>query len=256
MIKKGMNTLISLFIVFGMLASATPAFADSRGTELKGSIAAVDIVASTVTVTPSRGGANVTLVVNASTYLRRLGRTATIADLQVGDLVEAKYTPGTLVASKIEAKLNLVELKGSIAAVDTAANTVTVTSSRGGASVTLVVTASTYIKRLGRAATIVDLQVGDLVEAKYSPVTLQASSIEAELNLVELKGSVVAVDAVAGSLTVTPYRGGASVTLTVNASTYITRRGVSVTLASLLVGDRVEAKYLAGTMLASKVEVK
>ncbi|MCX6068828.1 MAG: hypothetical protein NT121_24280, partial [Chloroflexi bacterium] len=61
---------------------------------------------------------------------------------------------------------------------------------------------------------------------------------------------------VAGSLTVTPYRGGASVTLTVNASTYITRRGVSVTLASLLVGDRVEAKYLAGTMLASKVEVK
>jgi small nuclear ribonucleoprotein (snRNP)-like protein len=256
MFRKTTHVLTVLSVVFGMLAAATPAFASSSGSELKGIIASVDTSANTVTIAPKDGSANVTVNVDTSTKIKRNGKSASIADLLVGDKAEVKYNPSTMLASKIEASINWTELKGVIAAVDTTANTVTITPSKGGANVTLNVDASTKIKRNGKSAALAELQVSDKVESKYNGATLLASKIEAKTNTAELKGVIAAVDTTASTVTITPSKGGADVTLTVDASTLIKRNGKSAALADLLVGDKVEAKYNPVTMLASKIEVK
>jgi hypothetical protein len=72
--------------------------------ELKGIIAAVDTAASTLTVTPQAGGADVTFNVDATTLIRRHHQVLTLADLTVGQWVEVKYDPLTLHALRIEVK--------------------------------------------------------------------------------------------------------------------------------------------------------
>jgi len=145
-------------------------------------------------------------------------------------------------------------LEGTVAAVDTTAGTITITPKKGGADVTLFVDATTFIKRNGAAATLADVLVGDKVEAKYNAATMLASKLEVKLNLSEVKGTVAAVDTVAGTITITPKYGGADVVLFVDASTFMKRNHAVATLADFVVGDKVEAKYNATTMLASKIE--
>ena len=70
--------------------------------ELHGIVAAVDLTLGTVTITPSNGGADVTLTVNAGTTLQSGHQIITLADLAAGDKVEAKYDKLTLVASKLQ----------------------------------------------------------------------------------------------------------------------------------------------------------
>lgn len=254
MFKKFTVLLVIAFVVLGVLAAPAPALASNGGmyAKAKGTIAAVDTAASTLTITPKNGGADVTLNVDASTFIKRNGQPATLADLQTGDKVEAKYDSATMLAFRVKAEFKAGKVKGMIAAVDTAASTVTITPRKGGADVTLNVDANTVIKRKG-PATLADLQVGDKIEAKYDPATMLALKIEAEFKLAKVKGTIAAVDAAAGTLTITPKKGGADVTLNVDASTYIKRNGQPATLADLVVGDRVEAKYNAATMLAVKI---
>lgn len=255
MYKKFTFILVTAFIVLGLLTAPSPAFASGGGNyaELKGTIAAVDTSASTVTITPKKGGSDVTLTVDANTLIKRNSQPATLADLQIGDKVEAKYDPATMLAFKLKAKFKVSELKGIIAAVDTSASTVTITPKKGGADVTLNVDANTLIKRNG-PATLADLQAGDKVEAKYDPAAMLAIKIEAKPNLAKVKGTIAAVDTAAGTLTITPKDGSPDVTLAVDANTYIKRNGQPATLADLLVGDRVEAKYNPVTLLAATIK--
>jgi hypothetical protein len=70
--------------------------------EIEGSISAIDTGAGTVTITPKEGGPDVVLNVDSTTVIKRHGTTVTLADLQVGDRVEAKYDPLTMLAARIE----------------------------------------------------------------------------------------------------------------------------------------------------------
>jgi cold shock CspA family protein/phage terminase large subunit-like protein len=255
MFKRLPVFFVIALVVFSILTAPSAALASSGGqyAELKGTLAAVDTSASTVTITPKKGGSDVTLTVDANTLIKRNSRTATLADLQVGDKVEAKYDPATMLAFKIKAKFKVSELKGIIVAVDTSASTVTITPKKGGTDVTLNVDANTSIKRKG-PATLADLQIGDKIEAKYDPAAMLAIKIEAKPNLAKVKGTIAAIDTAAGTLTITPKNGSPDVTLTVDANTYIKRNGQPATLADLLVGDRVEAKYNPATMLAASIK--
>lgn len=256
--KKLLNIITSLFVVFGMLTAAPAALADGdhgKGkSELNGTISAVD--ATTVTVTPKKGGADVVLNVDATTFIKRNGAPALITNLLVGDKVEAKYDKTTMLASKIEAKSMPTsrEIEGYIAAVG--ANTLTITPKKGGADVTVNVDATTVITRSGKPALLTELLVGDKVEAKYDKTTLLASKIKAKAKPVkaEVEGMIAAVGA--DSLTITPRKGGADVTVLVDATTRITRGGKTALLTDLLVGEKVEAKYNTTTMIASKIEDK
>lgn len=256
---KRTSLFVFLFVLLSLLALTTPAMADGPQGKVKGTIAAVDPAAGTVTITPKNGGADVTLNVDASTFIRRGGMPATLTDLQVGDRVKAKYDPATMLASRIDAKsAKQANLKGIIAAVDVAAGTVSITPKQGGAAVTLSVDATTWIKRDGMPATLADLQVGDRVKAKYNPFTMLASKIDAKsavpFAFPEVEGTLTAVGA--SSITIAPEKGGAEVTLSVDASTVIRRNKMPATLADLQVGDKVEARYDPATMIAVKIEAK
>ena len=180
MIRKITHIITSLLVVLGMLAAATPAFADNKkGGNVNGLILSVDTAANTITITPKNGAAGVTINVDISTQIKRLGKTAILADLQIGDKLEAKYNAVTMLASKIEATVTMAELHGTIKSVDATAGTVTITKSGDPLDVTLNVDISTQIKRLGKTATLADLQIGDKLEAKYNAVTMLASKIKA-----------------------------------------------------------------------------
>jgi hypothetical protein len=76
----------------------------ARSPKVEGFITAIDLGASTVTIQPQSPDAAVTVNVTELTKLRRDGKTATIADLKVGDHAQARYDATTLDASKLEAQ--------------------------------------------------------------------------------------------------------------------------------------------------------
>jgi len=230
--------------------------ADSSRYEIHGSIEAVDAVANTVTVASEEGGNSVVLKVDSNTVFKRRAVAATFADLIVGDKVEARYDSATMLASLIKLEGEDGEFHGTLAAVNVAGNTVTVTPELGGADVVLKIALSTVIKRADVVTSLAKLQVGDKVEAKYDSVTMIASVIEAEFEGGEVHGTVSAVDTVGSTVTITPELGGADVVLTVNLDTVILRNDLPVALAALLVGDKVEARYDTATKIASLIETE
>ena len=187
MSKKLFNFFTTMFVIFGMLATTSSALADSnkggsKG-EVSGTISAVG--AGSLTITPKKGGAAITVTVDASTRIRRGGKTAMLSDLLVGERVEAKYDKTSFIASRIEDKAKVAksdskkgEIKGAISAITLGTGTVTITPSKGGADVVLMIDSSTRFERGVLHITLADLVVGDKVEAKFNPTTMLASKIE------------------------------------------------------------------------------
>ncbi len=155
------------------------------------------------------------------------------------------------------------EVQGTIAAIDLAANTVTITSEYGGDDLIVNVTADTLIEIENEgegdgeaaAATIADLVVGQSVEVVYDSETLNAFRIEVqdEENEGYAEGPITAIDAAAGTITIDCY--GAPVTLLVDASTKIEKNDEPVVFADLRIGDEVMAEYNSATMIARRIEV-
>jgi hypothetical protein len=224
--------------------------------EIHGTIAAVDTVAKTLTITPQLGGANVVINIGPSTVILRNLAPVTLADLLVGEKVEAKYDSATMIASLVKSETEDGELKGTIAAVDTVAKTVTILPQLGGANVVINIGPSTVILRNLAPATLADLLVGDKVETKYDLATMTASLVKTEMENGELKGTISAVNTVANTVTITPKLGGADVVINIAPSTVILRNLAPATLANLVVGDKIEVKYNTATMIASLVKAE
>ncbi len=148
--------------------------------EIKGTVESVDTTAGTLTIASEEGGNSVTLTVDATTVLERNGAPATLADMLVGDKVDAKYDSATMLAVFIKTEVENSDFKGAVAAIDTVANTVTVTPLGGGADVVLNISESTVFVSNDVVITIHDLAVGDLVEAEYDSVTMIASKIDVD----------------------------------------------------------------------------
>lgn len=243
--------------------------ADSEGEQddahIHGTVAAVDTGAGTLTITPNGGGADVTLNVDASTEIEVNDVHGTLDDIQVGMPVEAEYDTQTMLAKEIKAgsgddNHEDEEVEGTVAAVDTGANTVTITPKGGGSDITLNVTTETEIEVNGEPATIADITVGQSIKAEYDPSTLNAFEIKVgdddggghEDEHVE--GTVAAVDTDANTVTITPNE-GADITLNVTEETKIEVNDESATLADVQVGEPVRAEYEVATLNAKELKV-
>ncbi len=71
--------------------------------EISGTVAAVDVNAGTLTITPTGGGTNVVLKVTAATEIEVNGENATLADVKVDMPVKAEFDTTTLVATEVKA---------------------------------------------------------------------------------------------------------------------------------------------------------
>jgi Cu/Ag efflux protein CusF len=203
---------------------------------------------------------------NVQTRVVRNGKISSLKSLTLLDKITTHLAPaGSLIHSPTQISLGVddavdiladgpeeSDISGTISAVDTGANTVTITPKDGSPDVT----ADTLIEVGGVPATINDLAVDMFIEAEYDPTTLNAFRIEAENpeEEAEAEGPITAIDTVAGTVTIDCY--GTPVTVIVDASTQIKRNDAPATLTDLQVGDEASAEYNSVTMVAHEVETE
>jgi hypothetical protein len=258
--KQTTSLLVIMLLAFSLLAAVKPVSAhddkNRNGFNIIGTISAVDTTAGSLTITPKKGGADVVLKVDSTTMISRNNQTATLADLKMGDLVAARYDPTTMLAIMIRARLNAVQVIGTISAVDATAGTVSITPKKGGPDVMVKVDSTTMITRNRLTATLADLQMGDRVVARYDFATMLALKINASVMLAHVEGTISIVDTSGSTVSITPKQGGPDVMLKVDSTTMIKRNHQPAALADLQVGDSVEARYNPGSMLAVVIDVE
>lgn len=262
MSKKLLSIVTALFVLFNLFSAAAPASALVSLTA-RGTVISINKRTHVMTL-QNLAGVKTRLKYTADTKLTVRGRAVTIARLHVGDRLVMNYTPtaatgaikGT--ATDGEDTPGAYEFEGLVSSVDPIAGTLDIASIDGGSIVTLKVDSSTVITREDAAATLADLQFGDRVEAKYNSGNMLASSLKAETDVEndEAKGVITAIDTATGDITFTPLLGGADITIHTNAQTVFMFRDSPGKLSNLQVGDEIEAKYDATTLLAGFVEVE
>lgn len=269
MLKKTLYACTSLLVVIGMLAFANPAFALAGSRHVKGKVVAINRRKHVMTVRTALGK-NVKLRFNRlNTRLWHNGVRIRLANLNVGNQVNASFTPSTTpgvpsTADDVDDDQGQNDISGTVASVDTTANTVSIATEDGGSTVVLNVDSSTVITRNGAPATLADLVFGDKVEANYDSATMLASSITAEADMQEgeIEGTISAVGA--GTITISGEGSGGGgdsmtpmdVTLNVTTSTTILLDESPAPLSSLQVGMQAEGKYDPATMNATFIEAE
>jgi hypothetical protein len=227
--------------------------------EVEGTVSAVG--SSSITITPDQGGASIALTVDGATTIKINGKPGTLAEIKIGDSIEAKYDKLTLVAVKLsvereDEKGAWAEVEGKVSAVSSGG--IIVDPDQGGGPIALKVDSSTEIKINGKPGTLAGIKVGDSIEAKYDTLTLVAAKLSVDREdekgaWAEVEGKVSAVGG--GGVTVNPGHGGGPIALKVDSSTEIKINGKPGTLAGIKVGDSIEAKYDTLTLVAAKLSV-
>lgn len=181
--------------------------------------------------------ADLTLSTDAQTRIKVGGIAITQAELDALDglMVHVEYGSTSFLAKEIEAEEAELEVNGSVTAVDAVAGTLTIDTATG--PLTFDVASGADIRQGGKKIALSALQVGDLVEVKYTTngTTNTALRISAKkpkpAKPLHVTGTVSAVDSAAGTLTVT--NRGASVVLTLSDSTDLRINGKRATLADV-----------------------
>ena len=148
--------------------------------------------------------------------------------------------------------------KGRVIAINRRTHVMTVRTSVGKVRLKFNST-RTRLWHNGTRISLSRLHVGNVVDAAYTPSTSGpglADDVDDDNGLFEVSGTVAAVDTTLGTLSIATSLGGSTVILKVDSSTVITRNGAPATLADLLFGDKVEAKYNSATMLASSIQAE
>lgn len=193
---------------------------------------------------------------NAQTMIIRNGGVASLDSIAMDDDVVAHVEDSSGEAEDIEVEgPEEAEVQGTVSAVDTTLNTVSITPAAGGADVTVNVTPDTFIEVSGVAATIADILVGMNGDAEYDPITMNAFHVEAEDEAedAEIEGTITAVDAVNGFVTITDIN-NVTVVVGVDAGTQIERDGEPAFLSDLQVNDSAKAEYDVNSHVASEIE--
>jgi Cu/Ag efflux protein CusF len=241
----------------GRLDATGPALDSSRGVF-------TGFDATTGLLTMATIGGTSSFHIDTTTLIVRNGAPATAQGLAHGDalLVHSPAVPAGTVATASDIEADGPEeedVEGTITTI--AGQDVTITPGHGSA-VTVHVADSTVIKLTDTSgthtATLADLATGMQAEADYDPVSLVADHIRAraaEHHQADVEGTVTAVDATAGTISIDPEH-GAAVDLHTDSTTRISRNGAAATLADIQAGDSAEARYDATTMLASSIEAR
>ena len=187
--------------------------------------------------------------------VRTAGIPVSLANLAIHDAVNVTLRAGTTIAASIAANgPESDEVKGTVTALTS--TSISILTNRGR-EVTFGITPSTRVEMHHRPAALTDLAVGQEVEIEFSPGAREALKIdieEDEAQIDEVSGKVTAVNVGAGTLTIQP-RNGASLTLTVNASTTIRIEDRGGVLADIMVGDDAKVHFDTATNIATHIEV-
>jgi hypothetical protein len=203
-------------------------------------LTALDAAAGTVQLTTGHG-TSITLTSGANTSVRLNGRSTTLAGLAVGEIVQARYRLADRVALDLNAQVPRV-LSGTLVAVDTASRTVQYTT-LGGVTNSVSVTVNTRFRLNGRTVTSSFLTPGLQVDIAVNLADSSALDVSARTPaILEMAGSVAALDAAANTLQVsTPF--GTAISLRTTATTSFQLNGAASNLSAVAPGDRVRVSY-------------
>jgi Cu/Ag efflux protein CusF len=214
-------------------------------------------------------GDDVTVQVTSTTTIKKGGSAIKLADIKVGDLVEARGTrvdDHTITAVAINVEDHSVDQKGGEAngVVASVGASSLVVHTEHGTDTTVQVNASTKITKQGKTITLADIKVGDRVEAVGTRVddhTITAVAINVEDHPTDQEGAEAkgVVASVGASSLVVHAEHGADTTVQANASTKITKYDKTIAFTDIKVGDRVYAEGTRvddHTILAAKIYVE
>ena len=196
----------------------------------------------------------ISLTITSSTIIERDGRTITISEVKLGDLIRptTRYDTTTLELGRLALKSApplQVEgiIRGKVSADRVDSLTITTHSLD---LITLHITDDTQIQRQGEVAAFRDLELGERVVAGiYSPVTLKAIQLVVQAaKTLQIRGIITALDADLLTVTITA-ENGKPITLILSKRSRITRKGnTEATFQSLRLEDEVRlAFYRAST---------
>lgn len=241
--RKWWILLLSMVLLF-TFSSASFAKSKEKTQKANGVITAVDSQASTITIQTKQS--TVQLTIDSSSKLKISEfKSPTIADVWVGDNANATYVQKdtTNLLKEVVISKKKGSVKGEVEAIDVAGLSLTV----GGKQI--VVSDKTVIRMKKEKLTLADLVTGDQIEAKgfMKEGILQANQIEVKRTLASVKGKVESIESDKNQLVV------AGTTITVATSTKIHLMDTEVTLADVMVNDKV---VVVGTKKADIFEAK
>ena len=206
----------------------------------------------------------ITVVPGPGVVIRHGNRTLTIADIEVGDHIQARGTMEgtTLIATEIKVEdtgqdnddVDEVELKGAVAALSPAANCPVVTFTIGATNVTT--SAATVFDDV-TCATLANAAIVEVEGTRQADGSILATKVELEAGPDEVEGTIFALSGTATCPTLTFKVGpieSLATTVNTNASTTFT----GVVCAALTNGARVEiegTKQADGSITAASVEL-
>jgi hypothetical protein len=218
------------------LQAATP-----RAGIVTGAITALDLTAGTLQLTPLAGAAQ-SLTVNAQTEYRLNGRRVASSAVAVGQLASVQVGANNTVTIVSAQTAPLVDLIGSISALDVQGGTVQITTP-AQTTITLRLGSFTTVQRNNTASTVEQLAIGDQIQVRYEyllvPGTSRALRIAATAAAPAPAPTPTPTPAptpgpTVASVTVDPaaVSGGAASTATVTLSAAAPEGGTVVTLIS------------------------
>jgi hypothetical protein len=238
---------------------------EPEAAEIEGSLTAASKTSITV---HSARGTDTVVALTSTTVIRKGDATIAAADLKVGDQVHVQAVSANgvntatlvLVQREVEDEHHPLEVSGTITAVSAAS--ITVHDAQGN-NVILMLTANTIIRKGDASVAATDLKTGDKVEvaavAQGTVNTAIAIHVEAPEPAEDAKPGLVSgpVTAVSGTA-LTVRRDNGSVIVKTDASTVIKKKGSTVALSDVHVGDTVTAAgtfATDGSLLAKQIEV-
>ncbi len=270
MLRRSLYLVTTLLVLAGLLAVASPAFALPAPQSASGRVVAINRRTHVMVIRSALGLAMRLRYGLLTTRLWHNGTQIALSHLYVGNIVSAAYTPSNVagvpgIAGSVRDSFGLYTITGTVAAVDTTLNTVSIASHADGSTVVVKVASTTLLLRDGKPATLADLSFGDQVQAMYDSATMIASAVRAEATMLraEVEGSITAIDTTLNTVSISG-RGdgvGASegsfnpVTVTVNvaSTTVVMLNGSPAPLSMLQVGMRAESQYDPSMMNANFV---
>jgi small nuclear ribonucleoprotein (snRNP)-like protein len=224
-----------------------------------GTLLSVDATADTITLSSnswdSSSATQTTYTLGTAATITADGVASTLGALAVGDQIQLALT-GTTPATVTAVVATGSKLDGSVTAVDTTANTITLTPNDASASTTVTIPTTATITIDGAAGTLAGITTGSEVHIQYSAtdntmiVTVKDSTHTGgggqggdHQQSDSAFGTLVSVDTTANTITLSTanfdFSSSMQTTYTLGAGATITADGAAATLGGLATGDRV-----------------
>jgi hypothetical protein len=225
-----------------------------------GSVVSVDTTANTITLV-NASGVSTTYHLTSTTTITLNGAPAPLSALLAGTNAELQLDSDGATVLSIQAEMPQIHVGGSVASVDTGANTITL-AGEGGTQKTYNLTSTTTISLNDAASTLSAIAAGDMADLQLAADGVTVVAIHAHVpentggQTEDASGKIVSADAIANTITLAG-DGGTNTTYNLTNTTTIRLNDLTSTLGALPPGAPAELQLAAdgATVISIQAEL-